>query len=161
MRLLLFIPLTLMIFVSCKKASTPLSRQDELRGGSWRTASATYKYKRSSGKDTTINYFDLLADCREDDYLVFETNFTGLQKSGDKKCSAGDPDEVPFGWELVNNDAGINFYNANMMFDSSTIFANFVNYSPTRFTIRYVDYKPHPGNASITDTFTYTRTFVK
>jgi hypothetical protein len=147
--------------VSCKKAESPVTREDELRDGKWKMVTGTIRADPYSGLDTTYNYFATLPDCEKDDYLVFKTNFDGTQNSA-SKCSPAEPDEIQFRWELYNNATGINFWNAEQtFFGRSTLSAPIINYTSSRFTLRYVELTVSPVDNTKRDTFTYTHTFEK
>lgn len=156
----------LFMFAACKKADTPASRQEELRGGKWRMSGGNVRFDFYNVKDTTISYnvyLGLIGDtCKADDYLVFLENYDGQQYSNVMPCSFSDPEFVQFRWQLFDDDKGIYFLNANETFlRKSTIKADFVNYSIGRFTIKYAFYDTSFVDKTKWDTTTFTQTFIK
>ncbi len=151
---------------ACKKATTTVSRQEEMRGGKWKVVSGNVRYDPFVGIDTTITYQKYLdttgQGCKADDYLVFLDNYDGEQNSAANKCSAADPDVVPFRWQLYDDDKGIYFLNANeTFFAEETVKADFINYNVGRFTIRHARYFKSFADTTRFDTVTFTQTFSK
>jgi hypothetical protein len=146
---------------SCKKAETTVTREDELRAGKWKMIAGTLRVDPSIGKDTIIHYYDSLPTCKKDDYIVFSSNFIGLQNTG-AKCDLSEPDDVDFRWELYNNGNAINFWNADQTFlNEEAVSAPFIEYSTSKFTIQYMDFIKNMIDNKLNDTLTYTYTFQK
>jgi hypothetical protein len=161
MKYFLLAALVLLGFSACDKAENPPTREDELRQGKWKKVAGTIRKDPAIGPDVTTNYFEELAPCKKDDYIIFRTNFDASQFSGDK-CDLSEPDEIPFRWELYNNGNGINFWNANQtFFDQAAVSAPFLSYTSERFTIRYTEYPRNETDTLQRDTVTYTHTFGK
>ncbi len=161
MRWLLSIAFIFVLFASCKKLESPVTREDELRSGRWKMSAGTIKVDAYMAIDTTYNYYDSLPECKKDDYMVFKTNYDATQNSGNK-CDESEPDEIQFRWALYDNGNGINFWYANeTFFGQPAISAPFINYTPSRFTIRYVQYYTSQIDKTKKDTLTFTHTFVK
>ena len=161
MKYFLLSALILIGFASCEKATTPESREDELRKGKWKKIAGTEEWDPAIGEDKLINYFAALDTCKKDDYLVFGTNFSVSQFTG-VRCDNSEPEEIPFRWDLYDNGKSINFWSANQtFFNQSAVSAPFVSYSPNEFTIKYTEYLPNKTDSLKRDTVTYTHTFAK
>jgi len=165
MKYLLTIVASLLIVSACKKVDTPPSREEELRSGRWKHSAMTLKFDPYIGKDTTYNLYDSVPvwpACKKDNFILFAEGFDATQNRGDLKCDESEPETIPFHWYLSNDKKQINFYNAdNTFFGMSSITADFMNYSTSKFTIQYVDLQPSHVNNTKKDTLTYTHTFVK
>lgn len=162
MRYLLAFATLVLVFSACSKApeNSP-SKEDDLRGGKWKMVAGTQRLDPAIGMDTIYHYYDSLALCAKDDYLVFSENMDGTQNSGEK-CDPSEPDVVDFKWFLENNGSKINFYNATQTFlHQSAVSAPFVSFGPNEFTIRYVELMASMDAPGKNDTMTYTYTFRK
>lgn len=155
--------LGLVFFTSCEKATTPTTREDELRDGRWKLSNVTLKIDPFIGNDTMIQVYDsVYKKCEKDNYIVFMTNRQATQNNHLEKCGAGEPDEIPFTWELYNNGEGINFWNANeTFFGQNAVTAPFVSYTKGSFVIRYKELLPSGFDQKQRDTFTFTYYFNK
>jgi hypothetical protein len=159
MKYLLFALLMIGV-ASCQKPTPPATREDDLRVGRWIVVSEYMEVDPFSGLDTTINLYDsVFTPCQKDDYLVFGMNHLGTQNSGNK-CMISEPDFIEFQWDLYDNGKGINFWFANeTFFGEPAISAPFLNYSPTRFTIKYTKFPYSLVDPTQHDTLTFTQTF--
>jgi hypothetical protein len=102
-----------LIFTACNRTpQTPaLNREDILRTGKWKISSGTLTIKLPNGLDTTMNYLNFISACHLDDYIVFDSQMHAEVYSGSDKCNPGDPDYIPFVWQLLNNNTQIDLYN--------------------------------------------------
>jgi hypothetical protein len=152
----------LVFFAACTKTTTPLSREEEIRGGRWKVLNGTVRLDPNVGKDTVYSFGNYTTPCKRDDYFVFLENYNAEQRPGDTACSPADAESIPFRWQLFDDDKGIYFLNATeTFFGESTVKANFVNYYKGRFTIRYVKYLIDPVDITKADTLTFTTTYTK
>jgi hypothetical protein len=97
---LFFVPASLFalafLFSACNKDDTPAnqkSKEELIAQGSW-------KFKSASNNGVAYNGF---AACQTDNVLDFNSNGSGVVDEGSTKCSAGDPQTIPFTWSLLNN----------------------------------------------------------
>jgi hypothetical protein len=101
------------LFASCKTETVPpVTRESQLRGGSWRLQSGTLTMKLPSGKDTVLDYLKVAPDCAKDDLMVFDSAHLGRRLSGATTCNPSDPESVPFKWQMYENEKYIDLYNA-------------------------------------------------
>lgn len=97
---------------ACTKSSTSATETSEiLRVGKWRMTAYTYKYEYKPGVDTVIDVMKKRDTCYSDDYLTFDSSYNGNQHSAKLKC-AGELDEMPFNWELKDNQKTLILNNA-------------------------------------------------
>jgi hypothetical protein len=89
----------------------PVTRESELRAGSWKLASGTLTVNLPNGKDTVLDYMKFVPDCLKDDIMRFDSAKLGRRLSGSVTCNPGDPDWVPFKWQFVENEKYIDLYN--------------------------------------------------
>lgn len=97
---------------ACTKSSTSVNETSEiLRVGKWRMTAYTYKYEKTPGVDTVIDVMLKRDTCYSDDYLTFDSSYNGNQHSAQLKC-AGELDQMPFNWELKDNQKTLILNNA-------------------------------------------------
>ena len=161
MRYIVILALLVTGFVACKKTESTVSREDELRSGKWKMIAGTQRWDPAIGPDTVVHYYDSLATCRKDDFLVFGAGRAGTQNAGNK-CELSEADAIDFHWYLENNGNKINFYNAFQTFlNQEAVSAPFISYSSSEFTIRYFNLLPNAVDTELRDTVTHTYTFQK
>jgi hypothetical protein len=127
-----------LLFAACKKVDTPTSNEDMLRGGRWKRTSLKETYRLGTGELKTVDLFALLPDCLKDNNLEFKTAYVGTEYKNGNKCSAGDPDQTEFNWEIYNSGKNIRIYNVPETFlGESSINANVLNLTANELSIRY------------------------
>lgn len=150
-----------LLFAACKKVDTPTSNEDMLRGGRWKRTSLKVTYRQGTGAMKTDDIFTPLDTCIKDNSLEFKTAYVGTEYKNVIKCSAGDPDETPFNWEIFNSGKNIRIYNVPETFrGESSINADVLTLSSNMLSIRYVYIKRNPLTQTA-DTFTYADVFRK
>ncbi len=180
MKQIIFAVSVLLAFASCTKSSTSTIQNDAIfRSGKWRMKSYTYRYEYTPGRDTVIDVFTKRDTCYSDDYLTFDSSYSGAQHTGVLKC-AGELDQIPFKWQLkdnqktlILNDAHFTFGNTSLT-NSPTKGIEYVEASITKinnksFTITYdmsanvlVDMRPAIDTTYFVDATVYfTQTFEK
>jgi hypothetical protein len=106
----------LLALASCTKSSTSATENSEiLRAGKWRITAYTYKYEIAPGKDTVIDVYKKRDTCYSDDYITFDSSYIGTQYSSKLKCG-GELDEMPFEWQLKDNQKTLILNNAQYTF---------------------------------------------
>jgi hypothetical protein len=146
--------------LSCTKVEEPEMVQDKLRNGKWRQTAGTVRFQ-GRGIDSTSNYFadSVLPVCIMDDYLVFKENFSGLVNDADFSCGTGDPQEMPFTWEVKEAGNKLNIFNARRYFQTHSVYGELIEISESKFTLRYVvREQTTPG---VIDTLTYENSYEK
>jgi hypothetical protein len=102
----------IVLLAACQKTpKNDVTRENILRNGKWKIASGSLVAKLQSGKDTTLNFPPMIPTCNQDDYLVFDSLYTGAVYGGATKCSPSEPDYIRFSWQLLNNGNTIVFNN--------------------------------------------------
>jgi hypothetical protein len=71
-----------------------------------------------------MNLISMLPACNQDDYLTFDSVYTGAVYSGSVKCSPSDPDYISFLWQLQNNGNTLTLTNALNLFYQEHAFIN-------------------------------------
>jgi hypothetical protein len=106
--------LVLFAIASCNKTPTSTSTvESTLRNGKWKLSSGTLSMRLPNGKDTSLDYYNLIVPaCHKDDYIDFSSGLYGGVFSNTIKCDASDPDSVGFAWTLSNNNTSISIYNS-------------------------------------------------
>lgn len=113
MKRLLFSLATLtLLFSACTKVEDTISNEDMLRGGQWKRVSLNATKRLPTGTLETTNVYQYLDSCVMDNTLEFKVNYVGTERKNGWKCSAGDPEETTFNWELYNSGQNIRIYNA-------------------------------------------------
>ena len=105
--------------IACNK--TPDANPDRaaiLRNGKWKISAATVMMRLPNGKDSTINYYNLIPGCHLDDYLKFDSLNRGAVHNGGTSCSLADADSIAFVWQLKNDDNMMDIYNGFTLIDS-------------------------------------------
>lgn len=150
-----------LLFAACKKAETPDSFEDKLRGGQWKRSSLLLTFRLGTGEMTTQNAYAPLDTCLKDNTLEFKTAYVGTERKGNYKCSVGDPDETTFNWEIFNSGKNIRIYNVPETFDGeSSINADIVTLTTNQLSLRYVIINRNPITQTA-DTFTFADVFRK
>ncbi len=151
-----------LLFSACKKADTPDSFEDMLRGGQWRRTALKMTYRDGTGAMKTDDvYAASLSECVKDNSLEFKNAYVGTEYKNSNKCSAGDPDQTQFNWEIYNSGKNIRIYNVPETFDGeSSVNADILNLTTNELSIRYmyIDRDPLTQTA---DTFTFADVFRK
>lgn len=81
---------------ACKKSSSSSKSKTELlTQTSWKFSAATV-----NGNDAS-NYIDA---CQKDNIYTFVSNGSGNVDEGPTKCNSGDPQTIPFTWNLATNE---------------------------------------------------------
>jgi len=113
--------LVMLSVVGCTKTPDSTSSvASTLMTGRWHITSGTLKMKLPNGNDTSLNYYSLfLPVCHQDDYIRFYSSQYGAVYTSTVKCDPSEPDSVSFGWQLTNNNAGLNIYNAQFFYYSA------------------------------------------
>jgi hypothetical protein len=107
----------IIFFTACQKTpKDTVSKENTLRSSKWKISSGTLTVKLPSGKDTSLSYLGLLPSCNQDDYLVFDSIYSGAVYGGSVKCSPSEPDYVRFTWQLLNNATVLSINNAVGLF---------------------------------------------
>jgi len=151
----------ILLFAACKKAETPDSFEDKLRGGQWKRSSLLVTYRSSTGRMITEDALGPLDTCLKDNTLEFKTAYVGTERKNNLKCSVGDPDETPFNWEIFNSGKNIRIYNVPETFSGETsINADILNLTANELSIRYVAID-RDAITQTADTFTFADVFRK
>ncbi len=99
------------IVASCNKPpQTNYSRESMLRKGKWHVTSGTLTLRKPNGVDTTLNYYNWIPLCHQDDYLVFDSLNKGYIFPGSNICNAGDADSIGFSWKFENGETTLSLY---------------------------------------------------
>ena len=150
--------LLLVAIASCTKLEEPETVQDMLRNGQWRQVSGSVRLQ-GHGVDTTTDYFADVPECVQDDYIVFNENFSGAMNDNAVSCGTGDPQEIPFTWEVKEAGARLNIFSAQRFFRTGSVYAEIVTISDGKLSLRYVVHdQTTPG---IIDTLTYENSYSK
>jgi hypothetical protein len=118
---ILSLSVLLLLIVACSKKPTSTTTQENtLRGARWKVSGGTFTMKAPNGIDTSIPYTGIIPTCHQNDYLVFDSAYSGAIYSGSNKCIASEADSIRFNWNITNNGKNINFYNVfNFVFADS------------------------------------------
>ena len=101
----------ILLFAACKKTEkdpdpTPpatKSKHELISDGKWQYSALSFILK-VNGKDTTMDAWSVLEDCRKDDFSTYSTNGTGTIDEGPTKCDPADPQTKSLTWEFQDNE---------------------------------------------------------
>lgn len=101
----------LMMLVSCSKSSSDGPTNDSmLRAGKWKTTAYTVRYSEG-GVENVIDLMIKRDTCRTDDYIIFDSSYSGNQANGTLMCGS-ELANTPFEWSLKDNQKTLIFNNA-------------------------------------------------
>lgn len=156
-KLLLFVAI-IVSFASCTKTNSASVANDILRNGKWKITAYTSKYTYM-GSDVVTDLYAAFPDCKSDDYLAFSDAFNGTQFTSTKKCGA-ESDEVPFQWEVKNNNKTLMLNNATYTVGQEYIEATITKINSLSFTISYTQTIQTAPSVAPTVIY-YTQTFTR
>lgn len=112
MKQILLCASALLMLASCsKKETTDPTNDSLLRNGKWKITNYTIRYD-TAGMEKVIDMMVGRDTCRTDDYITFDSSYTGMQQTGKLSCGS-ELTTVPFEWAWKDNQKTIVFNNAH------------------------------------------------
>jgi hypothetical protein len=158
-QIILLLGVVMLTLSACTKTQNTLETTDILRGGKWKLSGYTAKFQ-FLGADTVVDIYKYLPECKKDDFLQFNANYKGIQNTGEKKCTS-ESTELPFDWELRNNNKILMLNNALYTTGKEYVDANLVKINKASFTITYEIMTEVMLPTKDTIPFYYTQTFIR
>lgn len=170
MRYCLLILSALLVVSSCTKVEETKSKQEILRESKWRLDAGFIhsKWKADATIPSDIDNIApiVIADCANDDLLVFREGSDGAHIPGEKTCSINETAEIQFRWGLTDNDTRMFIYDAKEFFKVD-VNAELIEFYDDKFAIKFYEFKDkevstgtNPG-VWVRDTTIYTMYFKK